>query len=582
MRLFRQNLVVRIGTIVTLMMVIISTGSLLLQLMIMKEAAQEAITRYNIQIAQSYATQMDTKLYAEVARDRQENSTTLQIRDELDDFRERIGAMYVYFVVLDGSEPLIMVDGMRDEALASPMNEVTDIPKEAVLELQQGQTASSSIIRNPEYGDYISSYAPIVDASGAMIGVLGIDTSVSSLDEIEEGIIRSSIPFYVGLTVITIAGIIIVLWFVHKGLRPLQVLKRSVDRMAKGELSEANHILTSYPLKSQDEIGSTFKAMIYMSGNLNQMLAQMIAGVTATADTLMSSAHQFNRNAEAMLQMSRTVDQAVEHIRQGAHTQRQGAEDSAQVMEEISKGIVLISESASSVADAATGALTSAQSGKQGMAQLRAQVERIATVAQEVTVMAGGLQGYSQQIGGALNTLEEFASQTKLLALNASIEAARAGEHGKGFAVVAEEVRKLAEASSTSVHTISELLLGIQRESDQIGTQMQVAGQEIREGVTSSREAEQAFVHVVDVFELVAGRVQSVSASVEEITASTEEAAASVDSIFRIAADVSDKSNEIYQLTSEQKVIFQKVAQTAEELQERTQEMNEAVQKVQV
>lgn len=580
---FRKRLVARIVAVVTLVIVIISAGSVLLQLANMKSAAQEAISSYNIQIAQSYVNQLDTAAYAEFAKEPKENDLFLTIRDELDDFRVRIGAMYVYFVKIDDKgTPLIMVDGMKDADKASPINEVTDMPGDAVQKLLQGSTASSPIIDNEEYGKYISSYAPLLDSSGALIGVIGIDTAVSVVSDIESDIIKSSIPFYVLLLFITVAAIAIVLRFVVKGLRPLKVLKASVDKMAHGELAQANQILTAYHLRSEDEIGSTFKAMIHMSGNLNKIISDMVAGVAATTNILVDSTEQFSRNAEEMLVMSKTVDHSVQHIRQGAHTQKQGASDSANAMEEIAKGITSVSESSTAVSDAATSALATAQSGKESMTQMKNQMENISAVAGDVAAMVDVLSGYSQEIGGALQAVRDFATQTKLLALNASIEAAHAGEHGKGFAVVADEVRKLAEASSLSVQMISDLLLGIQQESQHIGTKMGVTAKEIGQGVAITAEAEQAFTHVVDAFRTVTQRIQEVSASAEEMTAGSEEAAASVHAIAHIASGVSERSDEIYRLTSEQSVMFQKVAQTSSLLRQQTHEMSEAVKKVNV
>ncbi|UPK44869.1 methyl-accepting chemotaxis protein [Paenibacillus pabuli] len=580
---FKKRLVARIVAIVTLVMIIISAGSMLLQLGNMKLAAQEAISSYNIQIAESYVKQLDTGPYVEFAKDPKENDVFLKIRDELDDFRVSIGAMYVYFVKIDDTgTPLIMVDGMKDAEKASPINEVTDIPGDAVQTLLQGKTASSPIIHNEEYGDYISSYAPILDSNGALTGVIGIDTAVSVIGSIESDIMKSSIPFYALLLLITLAGIAIVLWFIVRGLRPLKPLKASVEQLAQGELAEANRILTAYRLQSEDEIGSTFKAMIHMSGDLNKMVGDMVAGVSVTTDILAKSTAQFNRDAEDMLEMNKSVDQSVQQIRQGAHTQKQGASDSANAMEEIARAITNISESSTTLSDAATSALATAQSGKQSMTQMKKQMESISAVSAEVAAMVQVLNNFSQQISGALHTVQDFASQTKLLALNASIEAAHAGEHGKGFAVVADEVRKLAEASSTSVQTISDLLLGIQQEAQHIGTQMDLTSQEIGQGVTSTAEAELAFVHMVEAFRVVTHRIQEVSASAEEISAGSEEAAASVNTISEISSGVSDHSEDIYRLTGEQSSMFQKIAQTSTLLRQQTIEISEAVRKVKV
>ncbi|WP_145332972.1 methyl-accepting chemotaxis protein [Paenibacillus xylanexedens] len=580
---FRKRLVVRIAAIVTLVITIIAAGSMLTQIANVKLAAQGAITSYNIQIAESYVKQLDTAKYADFAKDPKENEEYLRIRDELDDFRVRIGAMYVYFVKIDDKgSPLMMVDGMKDADKASAINEVTDIPADAVQKLLQGETASSPIINNPEYGDYISSYAPILNSNGALAGVIGIDTGISVIGGIETDILKSSLPLYVILLLATLAGIAIVMWFIVKGLRPLHPLKSSVEKMAQGELAEANRILTAYRLKSKDEIGTTYQAMIHMSGNLNKIVSDMVGGVASTTELLSESTKEFNRSTEEMLAMSKTVDRAVEEIRQGAHTQKQSASDSAHAMEEIAKGINDISESSNVVSDAATMALTTAESGQQRMTVMKKQMENISAVSGEVTAMVQVLNNYSAEIGGALHTVRDFASQTKLLALNASIEAAHAGEHGKGFAVVAEEVRKLAEASSSSMERISDLLLRIELESQQIGSRMGVTAQEIGQGVIFTTEAEQAFSQVVDAFQLVTQRIQEVSAAAEEITAGSEEAAASVNTISQISAGVSDHSDEIYRLMQDQSAMFRKVAETSTMLEQQTHEMSEAVKKVKV
>ncbi len=84
--------------------------------------------------------------------------------------------------------------------------------------------------------------------------------------------------------------------------------------------------------------------------------------------------------------------------------------------------------------------------------------ERVSGIAENILA----LSGQAQQIGEIITTVNDIASQSKVLALNASVEAARAGEHGKGFAVVAVEVRNLAEQSRQATAQVKTILSDIQ------------------------------------------------------------------------------------------------------------------------
>ncbi len=119
-------------------------------------------------------------------------------------------------------------------------------------------------------------------------------------------------------------------------------------------------------------------------------------------------------------------------------------------------------------------------------------MERIRRSVEETERMVKVLNERSERIGQILNVIDEVAEKTNLLALNAAIIASKAGEHGKGFSVVADEIKALADRTSSSIEQIEEVISNVQSETQSITDAIHQSVQEVQEGVAISEETKEA------------------------------------------------------------------------------------------
>lgn len=577
----KNRLVVKLSLSVLVLLILLFSALIFVQVQNTKQASEQAIGSFNMHMAEAYAEQFDLKSYEAFLQAPEENDLYWTIREEMNQYRARIGAMYVYTVQInDKEEPILLIDGQpRGSDSASPIGEVTDMPKQAIEAVLNGELAKTGVIRNPEYGNYLSSYAPLRDADGKVIGVLGIDTSVSVANSIYRDVIRGSLPVFVMMGTLALLAFAVIAWLMFRALRPLNTVVKGADAIARGDFAEAKAHLGSGKAGSKDEIGQAYAAMIRMADKLGETLGDVVRDMGATAKSLVESTGQFGSESERMLELNRRLEQSVAELADGTKHQRIGAEESAKSMAEMAAAIGRIAEASAAVTEASSEALASAEQGKRSIKGLREQVLSMSEAVTQTSESVRLLQDCMQEIEPALAAISEISNQTKLLALNASIEAARAGEHGSGFAVVAGEVRKLADSSVVAVERVAELLLQIREESDLIGGRMRKEGQEVARGVDVSGEAEKLFELAMDRFVLVNGQIQDVSAASQEMLAGSEEVAASVEQIASITQEAEKNTDAIREMSAQQLETATRIAGTTGMLKERSAGLEAAVEK---
>jgi len=246
-------------------------------------------------------------------------------------------------------------------------------------------------------------------------------------------------------------------------------------------------------------------------------MRETIAGVSMTSQSVAAAATQIAASAEEMSQTLKTQE-------------REATQVSAAVSE-MSASVVEVARKSS---DAATNAKDSGEQAAVGGEIVRKTVSEMNTIDGEVTNAAGAVEDLaarSDTIGKVIGVINDIADQTNLLALNAAIEAARAGEHGRGFAVVADEVRKLAERTTTATQEVGETIKSIQLGTRDAVDKIKACTTRVQDGVKLAGQAGSALDKIVQGSAGVQTMVASIAAAAEEQSAAADQVARSIQSI---------------------------------------------------
>ena len=376
----------------------------------------------------------------------------------------------------------------------------------------------------------IASYAKMETSGWTVIISAPVEEFIGAISELRLEMIL------IGFGVLAVS-LLIVFFIAQVMIQPVNVVVDALKDIAQGE----GDLTVRLPVTGNDEITD-------LSGYFNQTIEKIGASIRQVGVSSNDMEEIGNELASNMTETASAVQQIsanIDGVKQQALTQAASVTETSSTVEEIIRTIEQLNGSIETQAASVTQSSASIEEMVANIASITQSLEKsdnmvkmlsTATSEGKTTLITSNTvtQKIADESGGlieASSVIQNIASQTNLLAMNAAIEAAHAGESGKGFAVVADEIRKLAEESSVQGKTITDTLKKL---SDDINGLSE-----------SSKVVEEKFNAIFQLAENVHGMSAELTAAMREQENGSREVLAAIKNINSVTVEVKNGSEEM-------------------------------------
>ena len=314
-----------------------------------------------------------------------------------------------------------------------------------------------------------------------------------------------------------------------------------------------NRVITVINEENMDEITEAGSHTTRMLDEIMEVSGQIIDEVTSVSEKMTTLAASSEETLAAM-----------QEIQTGTADTADSVQNQLYKTEEIQNQIDQVTEATDNIGENVNVTDEACREGQNNISKLMQQVQVSETAGVEVMKQVDQLKEAASKMQSIVELIQNVASQTSLLALNASIEAARAGEAGRGFAVVATEISNLSGQTQDATENISALISSISDNVSEVVSALDslIEGNKVQN--ESAHITQESFTRIVDSIGAIRDNSTNLSDIVGKLVSANHEIVESVQTISAITEEVSAHSNGTCQTTEHNEKVVEEVLEIVE------------------
>lgn len=472
---------------------------------------------------------------------------------------EGVESSYTYIVDSEGN---MLYHPNKDKIGKSVENVIV---KGYIQDLKSGIKHDTGVVEY-DYNGSIKYAACYTDGNGRFILVVSAD---------DDDVLKDSASLIVKVTAISLiigmAAIVVVFIFIRKIVAPLSYATNAVEELAALDFRVKNEQQERRFAGLKDEVGNIMRAVLKLRGELTAVVTEL----KNQSGNLFEQSDSLSKSASDTMNNMKDTDRAVDEMANGATMLAQETQSASENVIEIGNMIDKVNDNTEELAKDADNMKELGENAENILRQLIAGQKEMVThigVVNDKTHEANKAAG---KISEVVNLITEIASQTNLLSLNASIEAARAGEAGRGFAVVAENIKQLAEQTTSSAADIQDIIHELEQKSGETVEKTEAVNNIVNKQSEDMKQTADILNQVITGITGLIDKIDSIAVSVANMDKSKENVVDVIGNLSSVSQENAASTEETSASTTMAMETAKKIADEAVKLKDIAQELED-------